>query len=61
MDDDFNGKLIEHWTFTMDYEANEIIVRMSDDGQASHIRIAEKDVERMKSWFKLARLKREEQ
>ena len=62
MDQNYYGKMIKHWSYTMDYETKEIIIRMvGESDQVSHIRICEKDSRSMMSWFDLAKHIGEEQ
>lgn len=46
---------IQHWSFTMDYEANEIVMKSVIDGEEIQLRACEKDIKSMQSWFDLAR------
>lgn len=56
MDDPYYGQLTNIWTYTMDYEKSEIIIRIVDgNGQVQHIRLSEKDTREMVSWFELAK------
>lgn len=56
MNDSYYGQLIDTWSYTMDYETSEIIIRIvGDNDQVQHIRLSEKDSKEMVSWFELAK------
>jgi len=55
MNDPYYGQLVEVWSYTMDYETSEIIIRIVCDDQVQHIRLSEKDSKAMTSWFELAK------
>lgn len=46
---------IKHWSFTMDYETNEIVMKSVVDGEEIQLRACEKDIKSMQSWFDLAK------
>lgn len=46
---------ITYWSFTMDYETNEIVINADVNGEKIQLRAREKDIDSMKSWFDLAR------
>lgn len=46
---------IQHWSFTMDYETEEIVMKTVIDGKDVQLRACEKDIKSMQSWFDLAR------
>jgi len=39
----------------MDYETNEIVMKSVVDGEEIQLRVCEKDIKSMQSWFDLAR------
>ena len=45
----------QRWTYTMDYETNEIVMTTYVDGEKMELRACEKDVKSMQRWFDLAR------
>ena len=47
---------IKYWSFTMDYETNEIIINANVDGDMKQLRVSEKDVKSMQDWFDLAKV-----
>ena len=46
---------VQYWSFTMDYETNEIVINTLVNEEKIQLRASEKDVDSMKSWFDLAR------
>ncbi|WP_165602815.1 hypothetical protein [Lederbergia galactosidilytica] len=48
-------EVIKYWSFTMDYETNEIVINANVNGDMKQLRVNEKDVESMRSWFDLAK------
>lgn len=48
-------KKVDYWSFTMDYETNEIIINAIVNEEKIQLRASEKDIDSMKSWFDLAR------
>ena len=46
---------IQYWSYTMDYETEDIIINTIVDGVKIQLRACEKDIKSMQSWFDLAR------
>jgi hypothetical protein len=46
---------VQYWSFTMDYETEEIVINTLVDGVKVQLRACEKDIKSMQSWFDLAR------
>jgi len=46
---------LKHWSFTMDYETDEIVINTFLNEQKIQLRACEKDIKSMASWFDLAR------
>ena len=46
---------VKPWSFTMDYDANEIVIKTFVNGEWIQLRACEKDINSMKSWFDLAK------
>jgi hypothetical protein len=47
-------KKVEYWSFTMDYETDEIVINATVNGDRIQLRAIEKDIKSMQSWFELA-------
>lgn len=48
-------KKVDYWSFGMDYEKEEIVINALVEEEKIQLRICEKDINSMKSWFDLAR------
>lgn len=46
---------IQHWSFTMDYKTSEIVMKSIIEGKEFQLRVCEKDIKSMQSWFDLAK------
>ncbi|MFJ7951548.1 hypothetical protein ACIQZG_08475 [Lysinibacillus sp. NPDC096418] len=47
--------VVKPWSFTMDYETNEIVMNAIVDDKKIQLRACEKDIKSMQSWFDLAK------
>ena len=43
------------WSFTMDYETNEIVINAIVNDEKIQLRASERDVKSMQDWFELAK------
>lgn len=46
---------VDFWSFTMDYETEEIVMTATIDGERFQLRAIEKDIDSMKRWFEIDR------
>ena len=46
---------VDYWSFGMDYEKEEIVINALVNEEKIQLRVSEKDIDSMKSWFDLAK------
>lgn len=48
-------KKVHYWSYTMDYDTDEIVINTLVNDEKVQLRACEKDIKSMQSWFDLAK------